>query len=405
MATSQGKTLRIRDLGYAPGAIPTGPTNSILDVPGVAISQVTVSTSETLEHGSTATKGLTVLHPRGAKNFTTPSYAGRHTFNGNGELTGSGQVADWGFINMPIALCNSLSLGTVIDGCWDWVQDEQDRQGMDSMTRARTYGTPIVGETADWYVNSDTRQSRLDRSDIASAFSGAKSVDEGGMVQEGQYGGGAGMTCHQFTGGTGTASRVIKGDDASGQEYVLGVLCQTNYGHLIDFHVGGIPVGKILMKERAGRSAISDQTKIAGRTKDGSIVVVIVTDAPLLPHQLNCVARHATAGLAYVGGHSIGSTHSGDIFLAVSVADHATQMLTGGAKLAQVAVTQTRSIEAVKNESMGAYYTATAEATEEAILNSLVGGRDGTRSMDGTEIDGLPVNRVRELLEQYLVKL
>ena len=407
MAVTQSRTLRIRDLGYAPGVLSPGALNSILDVPGVAVSQVTVPTSKNLKGGSTATKGVTVILPRGTKDFYTPSHAGKFTFNGNGELTCSGQIADWGFINMPIAFTNSLSLGTVFDGCWDWVQDQQDRVGMSDYMRSRTYGTPVCGETADWHVNSETRFSRLDRSDIAKALSSTKTAEEGGAVLEGQWGGGAGMTCHQFTGGTGTSSRVVKGNEGSGKEYTVGVLCQTNYGGLVDFHIGGVPIGKILMKERAGLAASAklDETKLAGRTKDGSILVLIITNAPLLPHHLERVARHATSGLACVGRHGVGRTHSGDIFLAVSTADHPSELLTEGIELGHINPTQTYSVEAVKNESVDPYFIATAEATEEAILNSLVGARNGTVSMNGTKIGGLPVDRVKELLGQYLVKV
>ena len=187
------RTLRIRDLGYSPGSLPIGPTNSILDVPGVHISQVTVPTSTNLKHGSTASKGVTVICPRPPKEFYKPCHASAFTFNGNGELTGMRQAADWGFINTPIAFTNSLSLGTVFDGMWDWIMDQQDEMGWDALSRARHYGTPVVGETADWLINSDTRHSRLSKDDVTKCFDNLRSAEDGVVVSEGQFGGGAGV--------------------------------------------------------------------------------------------------------------------------------------------------------------------------------------------------------------------
>lgn len=195
--------LRIRDLGYKPGVLPTGPSNSILDVPGVHVAQTTVSSKDTLLHGSTATKGLTVISPRPPSEYYKPCRASTFCFNGNGELTGSRQIQDWGYTATPISFTNSLSLGIVFDGMWDWVMDKQDELEWDDLTRARNYATPVVGETADWIINSDVRSSRLDNRTIQSCFRSLKSYENGGSVAEGQYGGGAGMTCHQYAGGTG----------------------------------------------------------------------------------------------------------------------------------------------------------------------------------------------------------
>lgn len=416
--SSTTRRLTIRELGYAPGSSPPGPSNSILDVPGVHVSQVTVSTLGATSDKSTATKGLSVISPRPPKHYHKPCHAGTFTFNGNGELTGSRQIADWGFINTPIAFTNSLSLGTVFDGIWDWVVEQQDKAAWDGLTRGRHYGTPVVGETADWIVNSDVRQSRLDRADIKRAFKNLKSREDGGLVEAGQRGGGAGMTCHQFTGGTGTASRVVGGGEGRTREYTLGVLCQTNYGHLADLVIGGVPIGKILKKEKdaqAGNKASqgsdgtdvhapSEAADLAGRTKDGSVLVIIITDAPLATHQLQRLARHATGGLAQVGSHGIGRTHSGDIFLAVSTAEHGPEQLDVPLRPGMKPI-QTYTTEVVKNESIDSFFIACSEATEEAVLNSLVGGRDGTVCMNGERVDGLPVDRVKALLERYLVSV
>lgn len=411
--------LRIRDIGYAPGLLPSGPTNSLLDVPGVHIAQLTVPTAPNLKAGSTATKGCTVVLPRPPNDIHVPCHAGTFTLNGNGELTGSRQMKDWGYTNTPIVFTNSLSLGTCFDGCWDYVMGLQDKASWDEMTKSRNYGTPVIGETADWMINSDVRSSRLSPSDIAKTFGDVKSKDEGAIIEEGQHGGGAGMTCHQFAGGTGTASRVLgRTEDGKGKEYTLGVLCQTNYGTLIDLQVGGIPVGKILKKEKELQTGTAvaesrfdrreegvDVHAPTGKTKDGSCLILIITDAPLLPHQLDRLARHATAGMAQVGTHGVGRTFSGDIFLALSTAEHPAEQLSTGTKLRHINPTETYQVEVVKNESIDPYFYACSEAVEEAVLNSIVGGRTGTVAMDGTKIDGFPVEKVRDLLKKHLVQV
>nr|OQO06417.1 hypothetical protein B0A51_18277 [Rachicladosporium sp. CCFEE 5018] len=423
-ATQQDR-MTIRSLGYTPGALSPGPLNSILDIPNLSVGQITLPTSPSLPKTSTATKGATIIFPRGTEGLEaiTPCHAGYAVFNGNGCLTGTPQIEDWGFTNTPIGFTNSLSLGGVFDGIWDWILDLQDSLGISGRLQSRLYGTPVVGETADWLINSaDLRASRLSAAEIRQACTAAKTGKQGGVVEEGQRGGGAGMTCHQFSGGTGTSSRIIRGDRPSGpegseKEYTLGCLVQTNYGGLVDLTIGGVPIGRLLMRAGAEASKAfaatpASQQPAAGRADDGSILVLLVTDAPLSPTQLNRIARHATAGLACVGGNGIGRNFSGDIFLALSTAPHPGEQLTGKTGAVEDAImgrfnaTQTNTIEVVKNESIDTFLAAAGEATEEAILNSLVGGREGVVCMDGeTRIDGLPVEKVRALLERYLVRV
>ncbi|KAF7189664.1 Beta-peptidyl aminopeptidase BapA, partial [Pseudocercospora fuligena] len=179
---------RIHDLGYSPGIHPPGPTNSILDVPGVHISQLTIPTttsSNSKSPNSTACKGLTLISPRPPQSYHAPCAASTFTFNGNGELTGSRQISDWGFINTPIAFTNSLSLGTVFDGIWDWILEQQDSKNWSGRDRSRNYGTPAVGETADWLVNCDVKASRVGRQDVARCFQNLRSGADGGLVKEG----------------------------------------------------------------------------------------------------------------------------------------------------------------------------------------------------------------------------
>ncbi|KAF2155987.1 DmpA/ArgJ-like protein [Myriangium duriaei CBS 260.36] len=396
--------MRIRDLGYSPGTFPTGPSNSVLDVPGVGVGQVTLPTTSDLKdvpgERPCPKKGVTVILPRPVDSIHIPCHAGTHTFNGNGELTGRAPIEDWGFINMPIVLTNSCSLGACYDGSWDFMMSVQDRRNTDALQRAREYGTPVVGETADWWINSTVRETKISAKHVAECFENVKTREQGGEVLEGSYGGGAGMTCQQYKGGTGTASRIVDGQEGK-TGFTVGVVVQTNYGHRQHLQIGGIPMGRIFGgPAKAHKHAPDSSQPMDKKIDDGSLLVIIFTDAPLLPHQLNRLARHATVGVAQVGTYGIGRTFSGDIFLAVSTAEHPIEQLTGE-NVTIGKTTETYKVDVVKNESIDAYFEAVAEATEEAILNSMVGARDGMAGMDGGFVEGLPVDRVRELLSKY----
>ncbi|KAL2356521.1 peptidase family S58-domain-containing protein [Cryomyces antarcticus] len=332
-------------------------------------------------------KGVTLIFPRHPDEIQVPCYAGMHTLNGNGEVTGSYQIKDWGFINTPVALTNSLSLGIVYHTIWQWMIAQSKRNGQDTYNMGRHYGTPVVGETADWGLN-DIYRSALLPLHVDEALSKALTRDG---VQEGQFGGGAGMTCHQFTGGTGTSSRVVKGE---AEEYTVGVLVQSNYGHLGDLRIGGVPIGKLLAQEKEAGSAAAKQSGL-GPAGEGSCVILIFTDAPMLPHQLTRLAQRASIGLSQVGGHGTARNFSGDIFLAVSTANRPTDQLAGPTPSHAQPRVETWTAATVKNESV--------EATEEAVLNSMVAGREGRTGFQGFRADGLPVERVRALLEKYLV--
>lgn len=218
------------------------------------------------------------------------------------------------------------------------------------------------------------------------------------------------MTCHQFCGGTGSSSRFVGSGD---RKYTLGVLCQSNYGILKDLVIGGVPVGKLLQREaeETNKSSSEEVADVhaavsaglrAGEAKDGSILILVITDAPLATHQLNRLARHATAGLAQVGAGGIGKTFSGDIFLAVSTAEHGPEQLTS---FTLPRPTETYTTEVIKNESIDAFFYACSEAVEEAVLNSMVGATEGVVSMDGTKVEGLPIDRVKQILEKHLVSI
>ncbi|MCJ1388251.1 hypothetical protein MMC18_001096 [Xylographa bjoerkii] len=365
--------MRIRDLGYLPRELAPGPKNSILDVKGVSVGQRTVHE----EHNSVAChKGVTVILPRPVNDIQRPCYAGLHALNGNGELTGSFQINEWGLTNTPIALTNSLSLGVAFSAQWQGLIRRARSHGQDDLVLSRNYGTPVVAETADWLLN-EIEHTVLEPQHVFQAFDATATQTE---VLEGAHGGGAGMTCHGFVGGVRTSSRVVK---AEGKEegYTVGVMVQTNYGYLKDLRIGGVPIGKLLLAEgwKDGVSRTGEEMKGKGRAEDGSIVIVIITDAPLLPTQLQCLAQRAMLGLVQTGNHP-------------------SEQVVGEFGTAAV---QTYPVEAVRNESINALFRATAEATEEAILNSLMGSRDGLTGR--MKVDGLPVERVRELLAKHLV--
>ncbi|KAJ8059270.1 hypothetical protein OCU04_012235 [Sclerotinia nivalis] len=391
--------LTSKDIGYVPGQLPPGPKNSILDVPGVHVGQNTVGND-----GEDVRKGVTVIFPRHPDDINIPCYAGLHTLNGNGELTGSYQIKDWGYSNTPIAVTNSLSLGTVFQALWQRVLDVASTKETPIKEISHNYGTPIVGETADFILN-DVYRSPLTLEDVKTAFENALTQQE---VQEGQHGGGAGMTCHMFPGGTGTSSRVF-GEipwetKEGGEKWTVGVLVQSNYGHLRDFMVGGVPIGRLLLKERKDLEKKERESEKGGKIGEGSIIVILITDAPLLPHQLNRVARHCAVGLSQVGGHGVGRNHSGDIILALSTGNK-TNELVDEPQVNGLSKIEVNDIKIIKNESIETLFRAASEATEEAILNSIIAGRDGRTGFEGYRLEGLPVDRVRELVKKYRVDI
>ncbi|KAG4410771.1 hypothetical protein IFR04_016093 [Cadophora malorum] len=390
----------IRDAGYTPGQLPSGPRNSILDVKGVRVGQATVG-----EDGSSVRSGVTVILPRAPDDISIPCYAGMHTLNGNGEVSGSYQIKDWGFTNMPIALTNSTSFGTVFQQIWEWTLKNAREQGTSLETMSHNYGTPIVAETADWWLN-DVHAAGLKSETVQEAFANAITQED---VLEGQNGGGAGMTCHMFPGGTGTSSRVVKGGDGSdGMEYTVGVLCQSNYGHTHDMQIGGVPIGKLILKEKGSPVHMPETAKETefkgGKADDGSIVIILITDAPMLPHQLVRLSRHCAVGLTQVGGHGVGTNFSGDIILSLSTGNKTNERVLNTPKNG-ISVIESNDIKIIKNESMDTMFRAASEATEEAILNSLVAGREGRTGHNGIRLDGFPVELVCELLEKYRVDI
>ncbi|PTB62788.1 DmpA/ArgJ-like protein [Trichoderma citrinoviride] len=382
---------RIRDLGYSPGKFTPGPKNSILDVPGVHVGQITV------HEGTDIHTGLTVILPRGAKDTRLkPCYAATHDLNGMGELTGSHALAEYGYINIPIAITNTVSVGKVYDGLFLWDMEQARKNGEDDIESLRRFSIPVVGETYDGLLN-DISASVLDKASVYDAIAAAQTQTE---VLEGNYGGGTAMRCHGYKGGTGTSSRVVPGAE---RDYTLGVLVQANHGQKPDLRIGNVPVGELLMAEEAesrGETAKADKgLPVGGKAAEGS-----QTDAPLLPHQLRRLAQHAGMGITQVGGHSAGRNFSGEISLALSTGTSPDQLATSSDGFGYLPPLESQPVETLKNETIDSLFYAVSETTEEAILNAMCKA-ETLVGFKGRTTTALPVDRVQELLKKYGVGL
>ncbi len=354
---------RDRDLGVPFDGEP-GPLNAITDVAGVRVGHTTLIRGEgVLRVGEGPVRtGVTVILPRG-DDPGDPVFAGWFALNGNGEMTGTTWVEESGFLEGPVAITNTHSVGTVRDAIIGW----QVGNG----TAFQNFSLPVVGETYDGALN-DINGFHVKAEHVVSALDTASS----GPVPEGNVGGGTAMRCLGFKCGIGTSSRARLGAD----NYTVGVLVQANFGAGVAT-IAGVPVGRVLREEG---NAPPQEMEEGGR---GSIIIVVATDAPLLPHQLKSVARRASLGVARTGG--ISSNGSGDIFIAFSTANP-------GAASARPRA----DVSFVSNFEISRLFVATVEATEEAIVNALVAaetmvGRDGNQS------EALPHDRLREILRRY----
>jgi L-aminopeptidase/D-esterase-like protein len=350
---------RGRDLGIpfdfgAPGA-----GNAITDVPGVEVGHVT------LIQGEGVRTGVTAVMPRGRGDAARePCFAGYYSLNGNGEMTGIAWVEEAGVLDGPVLITNTNAVGVVRDAA---IQYAWRRWGGAGGWADAPWSLPVVAETWDGSLN-DIYGGHVKAEHAWQAIDGAR----GGPVAEGAVGGGTGMICYEFKGGIGTASRVLP---AEGGGFTVGVLVQANFGLRPQLRIAGLPIGQEL---REG----------AARTQDtGSIIIVVATDAPLLPHQLKRLARRAALGLARTG--SVAGNGSGDLFLAFSTANRRAGETREAVPL-----------EMWPNARMGALFEATVGATEEAIVNALVAGRTMT-GYKGYTVPGLPLERVVELLRRH----
>ena len=325
---------RARDLGI-PFDGQTGVENAITDVAGVEVGMATlVSGAGALHVGKGPVRtGVTVIHPRGKVRAFDPVWAGRHTLNGNGEMTGVHWIDEAGYFTGPVAITNTHAIGMGHHGVIRWLIEHPhfDSEGDE-------WSLPVIAETWDGYLN-DINGLHVHHNDVMDACDDAAS----GPVAEGNVGGGTGMICYEFKGGTGTASRVF---DVAGGSHTLGVLVQANFGRRDDLMIRGVPVGRHLKDNRIFKP------------DDGSIIVVAATDAPLMPHELRRVAQRLGLGVGRTG--TIGSNSSGDIFLAFSTAGDVASGVSRG------------SVDYLSDSAMDAVFRAAVEATEEAIINALV---------------------------------
>ncbi len=357
--------VRARDLGIPFNGDP-GPLNAITDVPGVAVGHVTLIAGDgalAVGKGPVRTE-LTAVLPRSADPLT-PVFAGFHRLNGNGELTGAHWIEESGLLSGPVMLTTTYSVGTVRDAlaAFAYANFQVD------------LGLPIVGETLDDLLN-DVHGQHVRPEHVAQALEAAA----GGPVPEGNVGGGTGMVCHGFKGGIGTASRIV---DYPGGQHTLGVLVQANYGFRESLKVAGAPVGQEIADLQP---VINQQARVPGH-RQSSIIVVVATDAPLLPHQLKRLAQRAGLGLAVVGGR--GEDGSGDLFLAFSTAPV-------GAQDGPSAV----AVGMLPNWVLTPFFHQTASATEEAIINALVTAETMT-GINGNTVYALPHDRLQAVLRTY----
>jgi D-aminopeptidase len=353
---------RARDLGVPFDGTP-GPLNAITDAKGVEVGYRTLISGEgNLQMGVGPVRtGVTAIFPRG-KQSVDPVFAGWFTENGNGEMTGTTWVEESGFLFGPVMITNTHSVGVVRDTVIAWELKHGTPIPVEDW-----WSLPVVAETWDGYLN-DINGFHVKAEDASTAMDGARS----GPVAEGNVGGGTGMVCFEFKGGTGTASRKLP-EKLGG--YTVGVLVQCNFGERYQLRIAGIPVGK----EIKGPAIWSQET--------GSIIVVVVTDAPVLPHQLKRIARRVPLGLGRLG--SISGNDSGDIFIAFSTAN-------SGAGLAK----KPANVQTLPNEDMDALFEATVQATEEAVVNAMVAAKTMT-GVNGHTVEALPHDKLREVLKKY----
>ncbi len=361
--------VRARDLGVPFEGTP-GPLNAITDVAGVEVGHRTIIRGEgKLVRGKGPVRtGVTAILPRGRT--YDPVFAGWHALNGNGEMTGTTWITESGFLEGPVMITNTHSVGIVHDAVIEWQVKHKFYEGLPGEPEV-FWSLPVVAETWDGDLN-DINGFHVTKKDAVAALDAAKP----GRVAEGNVGGGTGMITHQFKGGIGTASRIL-GEDQGG--HTVGALVQSNYGIRKTMRIGGVPVGE----------EIADLfPENLPRTEErGSIIVVLATDAPLLPHQLRRVAQRASLGLGRMG--SFASNGSGDIFIAFSTANPKAAYRTG-----------LQTVEMVPNDAMGAIFLAAVEATEEAIVNALVAAETMTGA-DGYTVHELPHDRLRAALKKH----
>lgn len=356
---------RARDLGIPFEGTP-GQFNAITDVNGVEVGYTTlIEGNGKLVRGKGPVRtGVTVVFPKG-KNTLGRVFAAWHTLNGNGEMTGTTWLDESGCLGSPVLITNTHSVGIVRDAVIEWYASKTS-----SNNYSGDFSLPVVAETWDGFLN-DINGFHVKKEHVFAAMESAKS----GTIAEGNVGGGTGMIAHHFKGGTGTSSRKIS---VMGKEYTIGVLVQANYGGRETLSIAGVPVGK----------EITDLLPAPGKEdKDGSIIVVVATDAPLLPHQLQRLVKRVSLGVGIVGGR--GNNSSGDIFIAFSTANAEVNKEHEMVKL-----------DMIPNEEIDRFFTATVQATEESIVNTLVAA-ETMEGVNGNKVFAIPHDRLIEVMKKY----
>ena len=357
---------RARDLGVPFEGAP-GPLNAITDVAGVEVGHSTIISAEGITPA--VRTGVTAVLPRGKRPPTEAVFAGWFSQNGNGEMTGTTWLAESGLLYGPVMITNTHSVGVVRDAVIAWGGKHYTFDTDD------WWSLPVVAETWDGWLN-DINGFHVKPEHAFAALDIARS----GPVTEGNVGGGTGMICYEFKCGIGTASRVIEDE---GKRYTLGVLLQANFGRRSELLVAGVPVGKEVPEQPA-------YAALASKREDrdlGSVIVIVATDAPLLPHQLDRIARRVTMGIARSG--AVAGNGSGDIFLAFSTANPQASAATG-----------LPALQMLPNERITPFFTATVQAVDEAVMNALVAART-TTGFEGHTAIALPHAKLRAALTKY----
>jgi len=368
LASSQTKP-RARALGVPFDGTP-GPLNAITDVKGIEVGHTTLISGEgKLNAGVGPVRtGVTAIIPRGKQSSNDPVFAGWFSLNGNGEMTGTTWVEESGFLEGPIMITNTHSVGVVRDAVIAW----RVKRGAPDVS-GYWWSLPIVAETYDGYLN-DINGFHVKPNHVFEALDSAKS----GSVVEGNIGGGTGMICYGFKGGIGTASRKL---DANAGGYTVGVLVQANFGRRNQLRIAGVPVGTEITEGTLSSNNGGPRDDV------GSIIIVVATDAPLLAHQLKRLARRAALGVARTGSSS--GNGSGDIFVAFSTANAGASKQEGTIQLTML-----------PNDRMNPLFEATVQASEEAIVNALVAA-ETMIGVDGHKVIALPHDRLREVMRKY----
>jgi L-aminopeptidase/D-esterase-like protein len=357
-----------RDLGV-PFDGTTGPLNAITDVSGVTVGHTTlISGDGKLQIGKGPVRtGVTAILPRGTKTMPDPVFAGWWSLNGNGEMTGTTWVEESGFLEGPVMITNTHSVGVVRDAVIQW----RVNHGQPDPT-GYWWSLPVVAETWDGWLN-DINGFHVKPEDVFHAIDSA----HGGAVEEGNVGGGTGMICNEFKGGIGSSSRKF---EIKGASYTVGVLVQCNYGVRPNLRIAGVPVGREIPEDAAYSIASFSEVD------RGSIIVVVATDAPLVAHQLKRLARRVSLGLGRNG--SISGNGSGDIFIAFSSAN------------AGAAADHLVDLKMLPNDLLEQVFASTVQATEEAVINAMVAAETMT-GIENHKVVALPHDKLREVLKKY----